>query len=121
MLQARRMKCRSFPLAFLAVVAPVMATIAAEERAGANASHPTGAAISLFDGKTFNGWEGNTNRTWRNRGFCAVRASGSVLISSLRARDSPCSRDRLRRKKSARPQDSKGHPFEIARRGRDWK
>ncbi|MGA2658293.1 MAG: serine hydrolase [Verrucomicrobiota bacterium] len=59
------MKCRSFPLAFLAVVAPITAIIAAEERTGANASHPTGAAISLFDGKTFNGWEGDTNRTWR--------------------------------------------------------
>ena len=38
-----------------------------------------GSAVSLFDGKTFNGWEGDTNKTWRI-------ADGALVGGSLTAK-----------------------------------
>jgi hypothetical protein len=57
----RRLVILAFPLlpSFLAAFA------ADDGTSAANSSYTKGGIIRLFDGKTFTGWKGDTNRTWR--------------------------------------------------------
>jgi len=65
MLKACCMKRNPFAFAFTALVSFV-ATAADPGAPTANSSYQAMAAPHrLFDGKTFSGWEGDTNRTWR--------------------------------------------------------
>jgi hypothetical protein len=73
------MRRRSFALACCVLVAPFTSVSAAEDGAPlTNSFYAMGAARSLFDGKTFQGWEGDTGRTWRIE-------NGEIVGGSLEA------------------------------------
>jgi len=40
----------------------------------------SGAPVSIFDGKTFSGWEGDTNKTWRIEGGALVGGSLQATV-----------------------------------------
>jgi hypothetical protein len=55
-------------------------TLAAVALVLAGADRPAGKPVSLFDGKTFDGWDGDTKATWRVEDGCLVGGSRTTKV-----------------------------------------